>query len=621
MNFKKIISGILAALLLGTTANPVYAAEKEEVIYVTANADGSIKSIYVVNSFWGGEVTDYGEYSQVKLMNIDGDISQNGDEISFSSPENEKVYYQGTMENAQLPWVISIRYFLDGKELSAEEIAGKSGALEIKISITENEECKGDFCENYALQCSFTLDTEICRNITADGATLANVGSKKQITYTALAGSGLERSITANVTDFEMPSAQINGIRMNIGLDIDYDGSIADLIDGVEQLDDGAQDLYNGSVKLNDGVSELNKGIETLRDGIDTVYDALSELNGKSADLKNGSAEVKNALLTVQSSLSAVSVGADKLEQLTAASAEIKAGIDRLCKGIEGLKNSVSFDSYKAALGANGLDIDTLKSGNEQTITQLSAQIYELKATLSQIQNVPQYSDQAAELTAQITQLETIVQLLSGNNAVIGGTEAYLNASSEAITQLEAGANELKVKYAEFDTAINVLTASLGEMLVNMSALAGGIDTLVSEYEKLDSGIIEYTDGVGKLYSGFAEIQNGAKELARGGITLAEGTEELVNGTVELADGTSELRNKTNIIDSTATAELDNMLSSISKEYDTVSFVSDKNTEVSSVQFVITTKAVEIPEAETVVKEQEEELNFWQKLLRLFGLY
>lgn len=52
-----------------------------------------------------------------------------------------------------------------------------------------------------------------------------------------------------------------------------------------------------------------------------------------------------------------------------------------------------------------------------------------------------------------------------------------------------------------------------------------------------------------------------------------------------------------------------------------VSFVSEKNENVSSVQFVIKTAAVEIPEAEEADSTPEEELNFWQKMLRLFGLY
>lgn len=621
MNFKKIIAGVLAVSLLCTMSVPVYAAEKEEVVYIMANSDGSIKNVYVVNSFDGGEITDYGEYSDLKLMNIDGTITQNGDEISFTTQDSEKVYYQGTLTNSEIPWNISIRYFLDGEEFSAKEIAGKSGEMEIKITITENKNCKSDFYNNYALQCNFTLDTEVCKSIVADGATIANVGSKKQITYTALAGIGLERSITANVTNFEMPSVQINGIRMNLGLNIDYDGSITDMVDGAKELGDGAEKLYNGAVELNDGVTNLDDGIEKLRDGIGTANDGLSKLNSKSAELKNGSAEVKNALLTIQSSLSAVSGSADSLEQLVTASVQIKTGIDSLCTGITELKTAVSYDGYKTAFSENGLDIDTLKAGNEQTITQLSSQIDKLKTTLEQIQNVPQYAEQAAELTEQITQLETILQLLSGNNAMIGGTEEYLNNVSKASEQLEMGLAELKTKYSEFDTAINGLAASLSDMLVNISALAGGIDTLVSEYNNLDGGIAEYTDGVKKLCDGFDEISDGANELAEGGVTLADGTTELVSGTQELSDGTSELREKTDFIDSTATDELDNMLNSMTKEYNAVSFVSDKNTEVQSVQFVITTQAIEIPEIETALDEPEEELSFWQKLLRLFGLY
>ena len=200
----KIISGIVALSLVSSYAMPVTAAEKEEVVYVMAGADGSVNSVYAVNSFDGGNITDYGDYSYVKLLNLDGNITRNGDEVTFSAPENGKVYYQGTLKKAEIPWEISIKYFLDGKELSAEEVAGQSGALEIRISITENEKCSSDFYENYALQCSFTLDTKLCRNISANGATVANVGSKKQITYTVLPDKGLEKSIFADVTDFEM---------------------------------------------------------------------------------------------------------------------------------------------------------------------------------------------------------------------------------------------------------------------------------------------------------------------------------------------------------------------------------------------------------------------------------
>lgn len=618
---KNIISGAIAVSMIASYPLSAYAADKEEVVYAMTKADGSVDSIYVVNSFDGGEITDYGEYSDVRLMNVDGEILKNGDVISFISPENKKAFYEGTLSKGEIPWNISIRYFLDGKELSAKEAAGKSGSLEIRISVSENENCKSDFYRNYALQCNFTLDTDICRNISAEGATVANVGSKKQITFTALAGSGLDSSIKADVTDFEMPSAQINGIRMELGLDVDADIDVNEVVDGVKKLDDGANGLHDGAVELNGGVSDLNAGIGKLRDGIEEAKEGLSELSGKSAGLTGGSAQVKNALLTIQKSLSEVSESTEEIERLVSASAQIKVGIDELCDGISKLKGAASYESYKSALGANGLDVDGLTAKNQQVIEQLSAQISELCATLSQIQNVPQYAEQAEQLSEQIKQLESIVQLLSGNNALAGATETYFGAVSQSAEKLYEGAKALSESYAEFDKGLNELADYLKNMLVDMSELKGGIDALSAEYAKLDGGISAYTGGVDKLYEGFGKISDGAKELAEGGYALADGTAQLVDGTNELTKGTGEFCDKTSEIDSASAEKLNDVIASMKGDYKTVSFVSEKNTEVSSVQFVITTEAIEIPEAEIIPEETEEKLSFWQKLLRLFGLY
>lgn len=116
---KKMTAGMLSILLVGSMVMPVsaetIASEKEEVIYVMADNAGQVNDMEAVNIFSGGEITDYGNYSAVKMLNTTDKIMQNGDRISFSS-DADRVYYQGTMKNANLPWNISIRYFLDGKE-------------------------------------------------------------------------------------------------------------------------------------------------------------------------------------------------------------------------------------------------------------------------------------------------------------------------------------------------------------------------------------------------------------------------------------------------------------------------------------------------------------------------
>ena len=177
---KKIISVLLSAALMITVCNPAFAgaaeknksSEKEETIYATLASDGSLKSMYAVNSFNGGNITDYGNYENVKMLNTEDPIKQNGDTVTFSSSA-EKVYYQGDLENRPLPWNISIQYLLDGKKYTADEIAGKSGHLEVRFKVEKNEDCTGSFYDNYALQASFTLDTEQCSDISAPDATIA----------------------------------------------------------------------------------------------------------------------------------------------------------------------------------------------------------------------------------------------------------------------------------------------------------------------------------------------------------------------------------------------------------------------------------------------------------------
>lgn len=86
-------------------------------------------------------------------MNTNDAITQNDDKVTFSSNSN-KVYYQGDLEDVQIPWDISIKYYLDGVEYSPKDIANKSGKLEIKFKISQNNECNSTFFENYAVQCS-----------------------------------------------------------------------------------------------------------------------------------------------------------------------------------------------------------------------------------------------------------------------------------------------------------------------------------------------------------------------------------------------------------------------------------------------------------------------------------
>lgn len=637
--FKRFLPLVLVCAFLLTAITPIYAGseptEKEEVIYINLAADGGVKDIYAVNIFSGGEITDYGDYSSVEMLNTTDKISQNGDKVSFSS-KAYRVYYKGKLDTAEMPWNISLKYFIDGKEYFANEAAGKSGKLEIRFKVTKNENCKGNFFDKYALQATFTLDTKKCENISAPDATLANVGAKKQLSYTMLPGKGIDTVITAEVKDFQMPAVSINGVSMSMNIEVDdeellkevneltdavkkLDSGAGELKDGANNLEDGGKALEDGAKELKNGAEELSGGAGTLNNGVDLIGQGLDQLNSKSSGLNGGSAQIYSALLEIQKQLNAVSASTEQIDALVNGSAEIKNGINLLSANILELKNGVSFAAYKAAMKQYDLDIDALQTSNEQTIQRLTQQISVMK------QN-----------GADTTELETILALIKGNSAAIIGTESYLSGINGKIDELYNGAESLKESYEELDEGINALADEVKNLLLKMTALKGGVDTLVTEYQKLDGGINEYTSCVAKIVAGYNGIISGACDLMTGSKTLSTGADalsestgrltdgisEIYDGLDELKNGTKEMKEKTDGTVGKISDKIDEMLSSITGENEqTFSFVSDKNTNVKSVQFVIQTEGVEIDDTKTAAPAAEEKLNFWQKLLRLFGLY
>ena len=193
--------------------------QKDEVVYAVLDLDGSIDEIYVVSSFKGGTITDYGNYSSVSNMSSAEKLTQSGDAITIDSKE-DNFYYQGTLESKKLPWNIEIKYELDNKEILASELAGKNGELTITMNTMANKDVNDAFFENYMLQITLMLDTDKCEEINSANATLANAGKDKVITHTVMPGENANIIITAKVKDFAMSGFEITALPLSIAIEM-----------------------------------------------------------------------------------------------------------------------------------------------------------------------------------------------------------------------------------------------------------------------------------------------------------------------------------------------------------------------------------------------------------------
>ena len=669
-HITKITAAVLSVLLIGSLTIPAFAeeapSEKEEVIYIMTDASGAVTDLEAVNIFAGGDITDYGDYSVVKMLNTTDEITKNGNKITFSS-HADKVYYQGTMNSTVIPWDISIRYFLDGKECSAKEIAGKSGALELRFSVSKNAACRGSFYENYALQASFTLDADRCKNIVSSGATVANVGSNKQLTYTILPGKGIETSIRADVTDFEMDAVAINGVRLNLNFEVD-DTELMDQVDeiisAIGSLNDGASEVRDGTGKLNDAtvtlnnkVGELNSGVGALAGGAGNLYSGLLRITAKNSQLTNAAYSAYEGLCSAAAAALNAQLEANNMEPVTLTPSTYSAVLLGLLEQMDA--NTVYNNAYQAALQqvtaqveaqadalyrgyvesqANSIYLAYVSSQADTLYAQVAAQA--IYAQL--IQNG--YTDEQANAFLQSPEGQAAVAQAVANmteeqkSQILNGAVSQL--TDEQKEQILQGAvasltdeqkAQIKDAYIQQLMASDEVTSQISAAVATVSAAAKQVSELkgqLDNYGAFYQGLLDYTGAVSDAAAGAKTLQLNMQTLYRNTGTLklsvgelSDAVSELYGGTKELASGTSEFVDKTSDMDTQISEEIDSMTSSITgNDGETESFVSDKNTNVDSVQFVFKTEAIEKEEIPVSDPVEEAPLSFWQKLLRLFGL-
>lgn len=652
INNKKVIAIVISGLIstsnlfVTTALASSNSNKKEEVIYVNLDGAGNIDKIYAVNIFTDKDIIDYGSYSEVKNMNTNDKINYSNNVVKINN-SSDKLYYEGIMyNNTHLPWNISIKYILDGKEYSADEIAGKSGNLQIQISLKENDKAKDGFFDNYALQTLVSLDTNLCQDIESDGATIANIGGVKQLTYTVLPGKEKDINIRTNVVDFEMQSIAINGIKLNLGIENDSINT-SELTDKLSELQDAVSKLDNGANDLNEGAGQLNDGAKNLSDGINTIHDAINTLNAKASDLNRGSSEAYETLKTIQSALKGIEFSSDDLMKLSQGSSSIKYAINTLLEGLKTLDTNI--DSYYQGLSKAGFSsASDLANKNNQALSHLNItnaqrSLYSAytsggedgvtKKLMELVQQgdaesiflyeqissgnkdtVTNYITQAGTLISMETLLKANTSYIQGSDYLISGIDNSLNTSSSE-DNLMTGALKLQNSYKEFDSSIQVLVSSLSNLIGNMTSLKNGIDKLVENYSTLDKGINSYTSAVNQISQGYEQIYSGA-------IGLVSGTSALYDGTKTLAKGTGEFSNKTSNLYDEVDDKIESMINEFTgSDFEVQSFVSDKNENVASVQFVIKTPEIENKKEEIEESEEVENLTIWQKILRLLNLY
>lgn len=486
-------------------------ADKDESVYLISDANGNVNKTIVVDHLKNKDkkdtLEDASNLSDIENVKGKEKFKQSGDKLTWQAGGKD-IYYQGTA-TAEPPVTQKVTYYLDGKEISPEDLAGKSGKVKIHFDYTNTtsytETVNG---EKQTVSVPFAAITGLVLGDGFENIEVTNGKAEVSDSSSVVLGyalPGLKDSLgikdkdldgdvnipeymemTADVENFSMPAAMTFVVNASDyvstdGIDTsDLDDMINDLKDASTQLQDGSKTLAEGTDTLSDGLSTLQSKLGTFASGVGTLQSGLKAYTDGVSTLSGG-------LNTLGNSTGALVSGADKLNsgagQLASGSATLKDGLKSYTDGASTL-----------AAGVGNLDagMDTLKSGTDtlsQSAPSLVSGVNSLSDginTLNKALKTPMSDEEVAKYKKAAkagvdAKLADDTNATSYNNTKKYAAEKYYNEMTSD-SSVEKTVESLKANKTLYNMIYSTVEAQVKQQIEATVVQQAG-EALVKKYE------------------------------------------------------------------------------------------------------------------------------------------
>ena len=603
---------------------PLY---KEETVYVMAKADGTVDKIivsdWIKNNDHADVIKDVAALGDIENVKTDASFTMDSDNMRVWQTDGEDLYIQGE-GTTPLPVDLSLTYTLDGKVVTPDEIAGKSGDVTIRFDYTnnqyENVEIDGKEERIYVpffMLSGLFLDSSQFSDVHVTNGKVVSDGDR--IIVAGIAFPGLQHDlglshdtveipdyfeITAHTDNFKLGTTvtiAANGLFDQLGTDkID---SIKDLNDSLDKLDSAMSALIDGSSQLYSGLNTLLESSGTLTSGVDALYDGSVQLNDGAKQVNSGAGALENGAAT----LSAGSVTLDN------GALDLYSGLNTLDLNSSKLTNGSNatftalLSTARSSLQSAGLDVPELTKDNyaavlDQLVSQLSDDNVKAKATAAAKEKVTASVEAnrdavTAAVTAAVRE-NVAAQVTAGVHdqvtaAVIGSmgysvdeynaaaaagmideaTQEQVNAAITA--QMNADSTQATVanltdQNMQSDAVQATITSNTDakiEALIDENMQSDEVQKAISDaLASAKAGrekilaLKAQLDSYGTFDSGLQDYTNGVGSAAGGASQLHSGTTTLRNGAADLSAGATQLHSGTQSLSDGASALTDGIL-------------------------------------------------------------
>ena len=583
-----------------------------ETVYVIANADGSAKKVIVSQKY----DPDDPNAAQEARSSLTDAVNVKDDNC-----------WQGTTDKP-LPVTMHITYTLDGKSVSADALAGKSGHVTMRFDYENTQyETKTIAGKSQRIYVPFAvltgaiLDSDNFRNVSVTNGKLVDDGDHTVVV--GMAFPGLQENlaldtdkleipsyveVSADVTDFSIETT-LTVVTNSVFNDVDEDkldkDALDELSDDLDKLTDAMEQLMDGSDELFDGLDTLLDKSHDLADGVGQLSSGLKKLDANSAQLNEGAKTVFNTLLDT----------ANKQLQTNESLSEAGITIPELT-----ISNYADvFNGVIAKLDPDSVIAQAEAAARQQVTAAVRAQEDTVRAAVTEQvhQNVSDNVTAAVKasvlegvLKSQgMTQEQYAVADDTVKMAVSSAVDAKMNTAEvqqniSATVSAQMASPEVK---ALIDQNTEQQISLLIEQNMNSETVRAQIDAataqasagakqLLALRQQLDSYNTFYV-GLQTYTAGVAEAAAGAVKLNKNMPDLIDGVKKLRDGSLELADGIKELNEEgieklVDAFDGDLTELSDRLQATVDVSRDYRSFIGSGDSG-DGVKFIFRTDAIE----------------------------
>ena len=534
--------------------------DKSETVYAVLDAEGNKEKVVVnewlTNKNGAKEISDTSDLKDIKNTSGNQKFTKDGDKVTWKA-DGSDIHYQGTT-GKQLPVDVAVSYYLNGEQVSAKDIAGKSGDVEIHFDYNVNRSELADgssVTKPYTMASAVMLDNSHFTNVTVDNGKVVNDGNTSMcigIAFPGLAGNlGLGATgvsipdsvvIKAHTDKFQIDgtyTAAMSGVMSDI--DTSATGNVESK---VSQLESGLDQLVSASDKLMSGTDQLKAGIDQLNAGAGT-------LNSKTGDLTSGAKQVADGAGQVNAGVSELN---NKTDALAGGAKQVSDGATLLDKNVQAAVNQINAQLQGAIVD------DQQKAAKGQAAYNAAASLVDAKGNKTAVANGADQLNQGIN-TAICTAAETALCQAKGYKsiadvpepirteihntavAIAGGveTKSGINAQVTGALQKTAGTAAQATAVAAVDEANNATLNMQNSLASSIKELTEGTAQLSAGAKKVSDGTQQAKGGISQLAAGTNQLNAGAQKLNTGVGQYGAGVNQLYSGTIKLTAGAATL--------------------------------------------------------------------------------